>query len=393
MSQVIHALLIEDNRIEARQTQYWLATNNDVAIEVEWVAQLAEGLERLAQGGIDVVLLDLNLPDSRGLDTFATLHQRVPDVPVVVLTGEHDESIGITAVEQGAEDYLVKQQVDGGKLPKIVAYTVARHRAQVNAITKALQGKSARILSFLGAKGGVGTTTTALNVAVALAESGKSVILAELMPTFGDLAFSIQSEPTASLADLRDLPAERIDEHVLSAHLCQGPAAIRILFGSHSKKPGWEPDAEHAEAVIKGLARLADFVILDLAGWPSSAMATAARLSQFVAVVTAREPLAVKCGQSAVAQLKSGGISGGLLGAIVIGQSDLATSMEFSDIQEQMGCGILRLIPPAATACSKAAAQGVPLVLSQPMNEATEAYLEIANLLMDDRAAKFETAA
>ncbi len=392
MSQVIHLLLIEDNRIEARQTQYWLETNSDVAIEVERVDQLSAGLERLAEGGIDVVLLDLNLPDSRGLETFATLHHRVPDVPVVVLTGEHDESIGITAVEQGAEDYLVKQQVDGGKLPKIVAYTVARHRAQVNAIRKTLQGKSARILSFLGAKGGVGTTTTAVNVAVALAESGKSVILAELRPTFGDLALSLQCEPTASLADLHDVPAERIDKHLLSAHLCLGPAAIRILFGSHSKKTGWELDAEHAEAVIQGLARLADFVILDLAGWPSSAMATATRLSQFVAVVTARELLAVKCGQSVVAQLKSCGIGGGLVGAIVIGQSNLSNSMGFSDIQTQMGCGILRLVPPAATACNKAAEDGIPLVLSQPMNVAAEAYLEIANLLADDRGVKFEAA-
>jgi MinD-like ATPase involved in chromosome partitioning or flagellar assembly len=218
------------------------------------------------------------------------------------------------------------------------------------------------------------------------------VILAELQPTFGDLAFSLQSEPTASLADLWDLPAERIDEHVLSSHLCQGPAAIRILFGSHSKKTGWELDAEHAEAVIKCLARLADLVILDLAGWPSAAMAAAARLSQFVAVVTAREPLAVKCAQSAVAQLKSSGISGGLLGAIVIGQSDLSMSMEFSAIQAQIGCRVLRLVPPSATACSKASEDGIPLVLSQPMNEATEAYLDIARLLGDERGVKFEAA-
>ncbi len=392
MSQVIHALLIEDNRIEARQTQYWLESNKDVAIEVEWVEQLSAGLERLSEGGIDVVLLDLNLPDSRGLETFVTLHHRVSDVPVVVFTGEHDESIGITAVEQGAEDYLVKQQIDGGKLPKIVAYTVARRRAQVKAITKTLQSRSARILSFIGAKGGVGTTTVAVNVAVALAERGKSVVFAELRPTFGGLALSLQCEPTASLSDLQDLPLERIDKPMLSSHLSVGPAAIRILFGSHSRKTGWELDAERTETVVQGLARLADFVVLDLGGWPSSAMTVAACLSQFVAVVTAREYLSVRCGQSVIDQLKTCGVSGGLMGSVVIGQTSLSSSVGISEIQSQMGCGILRLVPPAATACNKANEDGVPLVLSQPMNEASEAYAEIATLLADDRGVKLEAA-
>lgn len=392
MPEVIHALLIEDNRIEARQTQYWLESNPDIAIKVSWVEQLSAGLERLAEGGISVVLLDLNLPDSRGLETFATLHRRVPDVPVIVFTGEHDESIGITAVEQGAEDYLVKQQVDGGKLPKTVAYTVARHRAQTKEITRTLQVKSSRVLSFLGTKGGVGTTTTAFNVAVALADSGKSVIFAELRPTFGDLAFSLQCEPTTSLADLHDLPTDRIDKHGLGAHLSGGPGGVRILFGSHSNKKSGELSAEQAESVIQGLAQLADFVILDLAGWPTPVMTTTVRLSQFVAIVTARELLSVKCGQAVVGQLKAYGISGGQMGAIVIGQSHLTKSMDYSDIQTQMGCGILRLVPPSATACTKASEDGIPLVISQPMNEAAEAYLEIARILGDERGVKLETA-
>lgn len=392
MAQTIHALLIEDNRIEAHQTQYWLKSSSDVLIKVEWVEQLSAGLERLSEGGIDVVLLDLNLPDSCGLETFIKFQHSVSDVPVIVLTGELDEAIGITAVEQGAQVYLVKQQMDGGKLPKIVAYTVARWRTQVAARSKMLQGKSARILSFMGAKGGVGTTTVAVNVAAALAESGKSVILAELRPTFGDLALSLQCEPTASLFDLQAFPVEQIDRHVLSAHLSPGPGGSRILFGSQSRKTGWDLDAKHIQAVIQGLAQLADVVILDLPAWPSPAMAVAARLSQFVTVVASRELLSLKCGQSVVAQLRACGVSNELIGAVVIGQSDLSKAMDSSEIQSQMGCGILRLVPPAAAACSQASEDGVPLVLSQPMHEATEAYLEIAKLLDADRCVKFDAA-
>lgn len=390
MTEIIHALLIEDNRIEAHQTQHWLAESRLVSIEVEWVERLSAGLERLSRSGVDVVLLDLNLPDSRGLETLTSLHQRVPGVPIIVLTGEHDESIGILAVQQGADDYLVKQQVDGDKLPKIIYYAVARHKAQVERASKEVRPTNGRVISFLGAKGGMGTTTVAVNVAVALAESGNSVILAELKPTFGSLASSLQAKPPTSLANLTELPADRVDEHELGEVLCQGPAGIRILFGSHMSEMRRELDFEHTEAIIKGFTHLANFVILDLPGWPSAATAAAARLSQFVGVVTAREPLAVRCGHAAVNQLKAWGISGGLVGAIVVGQSGLPLAMEMSDIQSQLGCGILRIVPPTPAACSKANKDGVPLVLSQPDNEAAEAYIDIAKLLVDDRGIKMD---
>jgi MinD-like ATPase involved in chromosome partitioning or flagellar assembly/DNA-binding NarL/FixJ family response regulator len=388
MTELIHVLLIEDNRLETRQIQHWLAANTEVAFEVEWVDGLVSGLERLSRGGIDVVLLDLNLPDSRGLETFETLHERAPEVPVVVLTGEHDESLGTHAVQLGAEDYLVKQQVDGGRLSKIVQYAVFRHRAQVEAITKALRSKSGRVVSFLGAKGGVGTTTLAVNVAVALAETGKSVILAELKPSFGGLASSLQRLPATSLANLLDVPADRIGECEVDEILCQGPGEIRVLFGSHAGATCRELDADRTKAVIKGLARLADFVILDLPGWPSAAVSVAARLSQYVGLVLEREPVAVHCAQAAVAQLTTWGVGGGLVGAIIVGRSNLAVSMGLAAIRSQLGCGILRMIPPAADACCKAHQDGRPLVLSQPNDDAAQAYVETARLVADDRGVR-----
>ena len=132
MSQLLKVLLIEDNRIEARQTQQWLANAKDGSFEVEWVERKRFALDRLIRGGIDIVLLDLNLPDSRGLETFLTLHGQAPQVPIVVLTGEDDESLGAAAVEQGAQDYLIKHQVDGTKLARVlrVPGQAARRRAR-----------------------------------------------------------------------------------------------------------------------------------------------------------------------------------------------------------------------------------------------------------------------
>ncbi len=131
MQELIKVLLIEDNRVEARQTQQWLGEANDGFFEVTWVEQLKQGLERIAAGGIDIVLLDLNLPDSQGLETFVKLHDQEPDIPIVVLTGEYDEAIGTSAIEKGAQDYLIKTQANSASLAHVLHYALGRHRAHL----------------------------------------------------------------------------------------------------------------------------------------------------------------------------------------------------------------------------------------------------------------------
>jgi signal transduction histidine kinase len=85
-------------------------------------------LNRLDQGGIDLVLLDLTLPDAGGIDTFLKVHAKAPDVPVVVMSGLADEELAVRAVGEGAQDYLMKGQVDSNLLVRAMRYAVERHR-------------------------------------------------------------------------------------------------------------------------------------------------------------------------------------------------------------------------------------------------------------------------
>ena len=112
----ISVLLIEDNPIHARLLQGLL--NSSFA--VERVDHLAAGLERLAAGNVDVVLLDLVLPDSQELVTFERVKEVVPQVPVLVLTGLDDEELAEAAVAAGARDYLVKTRIDGERLAQSI---------------------------------------------------------------------------------------------------------------------------------------------------------------------------------------------------------------------------------------------------------------------------------
>ncbi|MCI0455517.1 MAG: SpoIIE family protein phosphatase [Gemmataceae bacterium] len=124
----VHVLLIEDNRGDARLIQEYLAEVEGIVFRVECAERVATGLERLVHGGIDVVLLDLSLPDARGLDTFVRLHAEHPNVPVVVLTGFNDEVLAVKAVQEGAEDYLVKGYVNSNLLARSLRYAIERTR-------------------------------------------------------------------------------------------------------------------------------------------------------------------------------------------------------------------------------------------------------------------------
>jgi signal transduction histidine kinase len=128
----IRALLIEDNPGDARLIREMLrdAGVGHSAVELAHVDRLAPGLEHLTSHVTEVVLLDLTLPDSQGFETFTRVHTQAPDVAIVVLSGLDDETLAVRAVQEGAQDYLVKGQVDGGAILRSIRYAIERQRLE-----------------------------------------------------------------------------------------------------------------------------------------------------------------------------------------------------------------------------------------------------------------------
>jgi len=122
--------LIEDNAGDARLIGEMLKCARGNPVDLERANGLAAGLSRLGEGGIDAVLLDLSLPESRGLDTFERVSEQAPDLPTIVLTGLDDEELALAAVRKGAQDYLIKGEVDGDLLVRSLRYAIERKRIQ-----------------------------------------------------------------------------------------------------------------------------------------------------------------------------------------------------------------------------------------------------------------------
>lgn len=124
----ISVLLVESDPQGHASLQEVFDAASHARFEVEWVRRLSDALERLSKGGIDVVLLDLDLPDSVGVNTFERTNAFAPDVPIVVLTALDDQALAMRLVQAGAQDYLLKGSVQPDILIRSLLYALERHR-------------------------------------------------------------------------------------------------------------------------------------------------------------------------------------------------------------------------------------------------------------------------
>jgi len=138
-AQIDRLLIVEDSRADALAVRHCLATSAS-PYQIEVVDCIGKALTRLLDEKFDLILLDLGLPDSTGLDTISRIIAVAPDVPVVVLTGRDDEDIGRACIDAGAQDYLCKGWMTPENLGRVISFTLRRIReAAARLVREAVQ--------------------------------------------------------------------------------------------------------------------------------------------------------------------------------------------------------------------------------------------------------------
>ncbi|MCK4246245.1 response regulator, partial [Candidatus Bipolaricaulota bacterium] len=127
----IQTLLIEDKLADCHLVQGMLAEAGDILFNLKCSNCLATGLELLSRNDIDVILLGLLLPDSKGLSTFVKVHEQAGEVPIVVLTDPGNEAVALESVRMGAQDYLVKGHVNTDLLVRSIRYSIERKKGEM----------------------------------------------------------------------------------------------------------------------------------------------------------------------------------------------------------------------------------------------------------------------
>ncbi len=242
-------LLIEDSPGDARLIQLMLREVSETAVHLTRTDRLAGGIDYLALGLTEAVLLDLSLPDSQGLATFNRLHEAAPDVPVVVLSGLSDETVAVQAVAAGAQDYLVKGHVDGMVLLRALRYAVERQRAEVErrqllAREQAARAEAERLASERAAMLGQ------LADGVLIADPEGSVSFANAA------AYQLFGHPVRDhFADARELPWPLHDSEQVALPPADHPLTRAALRGEASIDQEWTiPRTGGMATIVQGSA-------------------------------------------------------------------------------------------------------------------------------------------
>ena len=391
----IRILLIEDNPGDGGVIQEFLGETKDQAqrFDLQVAGRLSEGFDCLQRGEFDIILLDLSLPDSQGLETFRRARARAAGVPIVILGDLADDSLAMQAVREGAQDYLVKGSVRGHSLIRVIRYTIERSRAH-EGFGDYTPRVARRVVAFIGGKGGAGTSTVAINVATAIAKRGHTAVAVETGPGWGAFSYLLNRQPEATIAGLSALPPENIDEQTLTPLLWKTSDRMQILFGAQRAEEFQELDPARAESLVKACAGIADYTIIDLPTYPCRAGAAIIPHCHHVVLVSGRDAASVVAGKRTLDLLSMWGARSGSVSAVLVSRlmapgpvNVSASTVNTAEIGGQLGCDVVVVVPNALDACLRAHRAGLPLVTAEPGNPASARLLQVAEWLLARQAA------
>ena len=382
-------LLVEDNDVDARVITESLTKGSQGSFVIQRAERLKDALEKLRTQEIDLVLLDFMLPDSEGMATFTAVRKEAPNVPVVALTGMSDEAIAIEAVRQGAQDFLVKGQAQPKILHRAIHYAIERHKVQLAQLKQAQGEKTGKMIGFIGARGGVGATTVALNIAAALAKKHKDVVAAELLGSYSafyDHFFYKKSRAALNGLDtLMKLDQKEITSREVQRCLVKLPSGLSLMLGSQRAEDFKELDPDKTGALTRALAVLGQYVVLDLPSHASAACQMAVKHCDFVVVVIDRTPTCVMAGKVMVDLLQLCGVIPVRIGVVIVNRQPLPISVDVAEVLSTMGCQLVGVVPTATDACSEEHRAGMPMVSNDPQGTASGALIEIADRLATEQ--------
>jgi DNA-binding response OmpR family regulator len=343
------------------------------------VAQTGQqAMDKVQSEKPNLIILDIMMPE---IDGYEVLHRLRADpatarVPVILFTARSQVDDKISGFEAGADDYLTK--------PVTPAELIARVKALLlRASYTAPAAPQVKVIGFLGVKGGVGTTSMALNVAAALAQQSKQVIVIECQPYTGTAAQQMGLRRGTTLASLGRLEASAIDKASVEACAVKHQTGVRVIPAPS------KPDAEtqpitpaHAEALMKHLNDMAEVVILDLGSQVTPTVRQLLARCDHLVYVTEADETSLNLTRTFLQEGASLGVrSDALVDVVAVNRVRMAVALTRTDVEEMLDQELLAFIPPAPEMFRQGAREGHPALLVQPDGIHADMFRQLAGTL------------
>jgi pilus assembly protein CpaE len=389
----IFVLLIQQESTEAELIRQSMAQPRERAFKLQCVETVATALARIGGGGIDVIVLDLALDAGRSSDSlgiFLPVRHAAGRVPIIVLYDAHDEAVALKAMRAGAADCLPKGGSSSALNRAIRSAVASAPKHPVSRTVKLVAPRPTRgTISFIGAKGGVGATTVALNVASVLAQDSK-VILVEMRPAFGTLQPYLK--PYGHIRNISHLLREQAqDIGAEEAGACLWPCktvpGLSVLFGPQTVEQCRELTPAHVKRLLGALVTLADYLVLDLPASLSEANRAAAEVSSRLILVVERDPLCVQAAKWMARAMESWDGAPQPIETILVNRSSPVCPMPVPEIETQVGFPALGVVPPEPDICLAAEVAHTPLVAFRPDSVIAGSLIALAKKCASDMRA------
>src|ERR1022692_391682 len=333
---------------------------------------------RIAGGGVDLVVMRLS-PDPRKTpvwDWIASLKKRTADLPVIVLCD--DEPNGLAIAHGASSSGMLRIVQEAGLIP--TAHTLIERRRSL--LSQSDRDGSAGIISLQGAKGGVGASTVALNLAAVLARHGKTIV-AEMRPGLGTLASQFRlRRKVRTIADLAATSADR----VLAADVedclwpCPEIPGLSVLFGPSSLECNFDWPARVSQ-ILRTAARTVDYVVVDLPHCFSGVNRAALGATDYLLLVLERDALCLDAGKLMLGAMESENLLPHSTAAVVVSRVSLAAPVDLSAVERELNVPILGSVPPDPDLCLRAYQAQTAVVALDPESILAASYARLAEAL------------
>ena len=339
-----------------------------------------EALRKVEERPPDIIILDIMLPGMDGFEVCQRLRQLpvAEHIPIIMLSALGRVEDKLAGFSAGADDYLVKPVAPQEMLTRVQILLARSAR-----LMETRRSTQSRVVAFIGVKGGVGTTTLAVNVALIAAQDGRRTVLVDLHPEGGLAIAQLGLVPRVSLEDLVQYAADSIDEKLLGRHLLSHRTGLRILPAPLvPQKATNSLSSQHVHTILDLVMQQASLVVVDLPPLLRPTTWVVLQRADCIALVTEADSIAISATQRWLKLLEAEGIAGGIVHIVAVNRIGGATPYTQLQIEEMLGAEVTSLIAHAAEQCLLANKNGIPVALQKRDTILEQQLRELAKKLI-----------
>jgi pilus assembly protein CpaE len=370
-------LLIVDDITETRANLRKLLMFDESIEVVGEAGNGEEAIERALALNPDVVLMDINMPVMDGIEATERLSVELPRVGIIILSVQGEQEYLRKAMTAGARDYLTKPPTGDDLVNTIQqVFEMQKKRQAVLAVPDDTPHGPGQVISIFSTKGGVGKTTIAVNLAIAIAQLKKKTVIVDLDLQFGDVAMMLDLIPRRSIADLVG-EADLLNVKTIEGYLTGHASGLQVLPGPIRPEYAEIVTARHVEGILKTLKENFAFVIVDTRQIFDDITLTALDQSDQIFTIASLDVLTIKNIKLGLEVMSSLHYESSKI-KMLLNRSNTETGVTPQDLENSLKFPISCMIPSDGKVVLTAVNKGVPFVIDEPKTPIAEAIFKLA---------------